>query len=281
VIHRASLWPQKLPIATALTAQELCRLKVGVDHQQTMVIKIGHNYLILQVERYTPRRVELLPERSIEPVLVYELAIRVEQLNAVVPRVRNEYTRLAGHSHVPRIVEVMPGLAALLAELEYERSIRLEYLYPVIVLVSHDYSIQLIIIGNTSRPIELSCPSPVRAELAQELSMLIKHLHTIIRPIGDNDTARIVAADTPRPTELTIPIALTAAINTELNLSDVTIRPATFHIHTERTRVNVSAVHEYRHEVPTIRRWTVVDYIRAVLLILYVNAVQLLVCTLN
>ena len=89
VVDGASLRAQKLPVAAALAAEELGRLEVRVDDEQTVIVEVRHDYLVLLIERDTAWAIELLPQRAVEAVLVEELTVRVEQLDTVVSSVRD------------------------------------------------------------------------------------------------------------------------------------------------------------------------------------------------
>lgn len=93
-----------------------------------MVVEVRHDYLVLLIEGDAARAVELLPQRAVEAVLVEELTVRVEQLDAVVASVRDEDVRLARHCYVPWVVEVRAWFAAFFAEFEQKCAVWLEYL---------------------------------------------------------------------------------------------------------------------------------------------------------
>jgi len=61
MINSTSLRPQKLSIIGPFTAQELGRLKIRIDHQQAMIVKVRNNYLILLIEGDASWRIKLLP----------------------------------------------------------------------------------------------------------------------------------------------------------------------------------------------------------------------------
>lgn len=52
-----------------------------------MVVEVRDDDVALVVEANAPRRVEMLPQRSFEAVLVDENTFRGEQLDAMVPSV--------------------------------------------------------------------------------------------------------------------------------------------------------------------------------------------------
>ena len=129
VVNGATLWPQELTVSWTLAAQEFGRLKIGIYDKQTVIVEVGHDYLVLLIESYAARRIKLLPQRTVKAVLVKKLSIQIEELYAVIARVRNEDIGLAGDGHVPRVVEVGTGLASLFAKFEQKRAVRLEHLY--------------------------------------------------------------------------------------------------------------------------------------------------------
>ena len=216
MVDGASLRSQKVAVVCALGAEILGSLKVGVDDEQTVIVEVGHDDLIVLIEGDAARRVELLPERSVEAVLVDELAARVKQLYAMIARVGDDDVRLAGDGHVPRIVEVGTGLAALLAELEEERAVGLKDLNAMVVLVGDDDAIELVVERYARRPGELAGTRAVRAELVHELAALVKDLDAIVGAVGDDDVALFVAAHAPRPTEL---VVAAAAVDVEEHLA--------------------------------------------------------------
>lgn len=136
VVDGAALWAQKLPVAAALAAEELGRLEVRVNDEQTVVVEVRHDYLVLLIERDAARTVELLPQRAVEAVLVEELTVRVEQLDAVVASVRDEDVRLARHCYVPWVVEVRAWFAAFFAEFEQKCAVWLEYLLNNLIVLT-------------------------------------------------------------------------------------------------------------------------------------------------
>lgn len=54
-----------------------------------MVVEVGDNGLVVGGEADAARRVEVLPHGAFEAVLVQEVAVGTEELNAVVPGVRD------------------------------------------------------------------------------------------------------------------------------------------------------------------------------------------------
>ena len=149
----------------------------------------------------------------------------------------------------------------------------------MIVLIGDHNPIQLAIIRHAGGPIELTRARPIRAELAHELALPIENLHAVIGPVRNNNTAAIVAAHTPRATELPVPIALAPPIDAELELAHTPIAAPTLRLHTVRTARHMVAVDKHRDHVLSVRRWTVADRVGAVLLVDNVNAVELFVGT--
>ena len=215
VVNSAALWSKELTIARALAAEKLGRLKVRIDDQETVIVEISDYDLVLLVECNASRRVELFPQRPIKAILVQEDAIGVEQLDTMISRIGYQDVRLARDGHVPRIVEVRARFASFLAELEDERAIVLKYLDTVVVFVGDHDSMQLVVIGNASRSIELSSSCAVAAELSQELAGSVEHLDAVVGSVCNDDVSLRITADAPRSTELSVSATFASAVDAE------------------------------------------------------------------
>ena len=52
-IDSNSLGPEKLPVASAFSAQESGGLKVRTDHKQTVIVEISDDHVAIMIERNT------------------------------------------------------------------------------------------------------------------------------------------------------------------------------------------------------------------------------------
>lgn len=112
--------------------------------------------------------------RPLKPVLVNENPLRSEQLDSVVPGVRDDDLSVGVGGHVPGVIELSVA-AALLAEGEQESAVDLEYLDAVVVLISDNHSV-LVVDGYACWTVKLAGAGALRAELVREGAVRVEHL---------------------------------------------------------------------------------------------------------
>ena len=151
----------------------------------------------------------------------------------------------------------------------------------MVVLVGDDDAIELVVEGDARRPVELAGTRAVRAELAHELAALVEHLDAVVGAVGDDDVALLVAAHAPRPTELAVAAALAAAVDVEEHLAYLAVGARALDEHVEGAVEYVAAVDEYGDEIGAVEGRTVADRVGAVLLVDHVDAVHVLVRSLD
>ena len=71
---------------THLFAEILGGLEVALDDEEPVVVEVGDDDVVAGREADSPGRVEVLPHVALEAVLGDEVAVRLEQLDAVVPK---------------------------------------------------------------------------------------------------------------------------------------------------------------------------------------------------
>ena len=89
-----------------LLSKKLRTLEVRLDDEQSVVVEVGDDGLVVGGEANAARRVEVLPHGALEAVLVQEVAVRTKELDAVVPGVGDKNLVAAVASHIPRVVEL-------------------------------------------------------------------------------------------------------------------------------------------------------------------------------
>ena len=152
----------------------------------------------------------------------------------------------------------------------------------MIILIGDNNPIELIIISNTSRSIELSSTSTITAELSQKLSTPVENLHSIIGSIRNDNIPNKITTDTPRPTKLSILTSLTTSVdNKQRLLPNSRQRAATLHLNRKRTALNVIVINQHRNRISAIQMREVVNEISAVLFVDDLYIVELLVRSLN
>ena len=70
-----------------LFSKKLSAVQVGLDEEQSMVVEVRDNGLVVGREADAARRVEILPHRAFEAVLAQELPVGREKLDPVIPGV--------------------------------------------------------------------------------------------------------------------------------------------------------------------------------------------------
>ena len=110
-----------------LFSKKLSAVQVGLDEEQSMVVEVRDDGLVVGREADAARRVEILPHRAFEAVLAQELPVGREKLDPVIPGVWDENLILAVARDVPRVVE-LSRFETLLAEREDEVAVEGENL---------------------------------------------------------------------------------------------------------------------------------------------------------
>ena len=80
--------------------------EVIFDNQESMVIEIRDDDLIVGCKANPTRAVKILPISAFEPVLGQVLAVRREQLDAVIARIADQNAIPTVDGHVPGVIEL-------------------------------------------------------------------------------------------------------------------------------------------------------------------------------
>ena len=142
-----------------------------------MVVEVGDDDVVAGREADAPGRIKVLPHVSLEAVLGDEVPVRLEQLDAVIPGVRDEDLVDAVAGHVPRVVE-LPDLGTALAKGVQEFAGYGEDLDAVVVLVGHDDAV-FAVAAHARRPVELAAALARVAEVEAESAVLVVDLKLI------------------------------------------------------------------------------------------------------
>ena len=154
-------------------------LEVALDDEKPVVVEVGDDDVVAGREADAPGRIKVLPHVSLEAVLGDEVPVRLEQLDAVIPGVRDEDLVDAVAGHVPRVVE-LPDLGTALAKGVQEFAGYGEDLDAVVVLVGHDDAV-FAVAAHARRPVELAAALARVAEVEAESAVLVVDLKLITK----------------------------------------------------------------------------------------------------
>ena len=102
-----------------------------------MIIEVRDDDMASRRKDYATRRIELLPDGTIEPVFTQKQAILGEELYSMIARIGDQDLRGRRDCRIPRIIE-LTGFSTFLTKLMYVFSRRCKHLNTMVILVGHN-----------------------------------------------------------------------------------------------------------------------------------------------